>query len=69
MWDMILTAIALVLVLEGIMPFVSPNSYRKMMIHILTCNNRTLRAIGLIAMLIGALLMYLIHSGILAGYI
>ena len=69
MWDMILTAFALLLVIEGIMPFLSPNSYRKMMIHILTCNNKILRSIGLIAMLIGALLMYLIHSGILSGYI
>jgi len=65
MWEIILTAIALVLIIEGFTPFISPKSYRKMMEAMSKCSDRALRIIGFIAMLIGVIVMYLIHSGIL----
>ena len=63
----VLTAIALLLVFEGIIPFLSPHTCRKMMEAMLKCNNRTLRIMGFLAMLAGVVLMYLVHSGILMG--
>ncbi len=65
MWQTILTAIALVLIIEGIMPFISPHHCRKMMVAMTRCSDRALRIMGLIAMLVGVVLMYLVHSGIL----
>lgn len=65
MWDELLTAIALILVIEGIFPFLSPSNMRKMLIRIAQQNDKTLRVIGLVSMICGALIMYVIHSGIL----
>lgn len=65
MWQILLTAIALVLIIEGIIPFLSPHYCRSMMEAMIRCNDRALRIMGLIAMLIGVVLMYLVHSGII----
>jgi uncharacterized protein len=64
MWPYILTAIALVLVFEGLMPFLSPYHWRSAMIRMARLNDRVLRTFGFIAMVIGAVLMYCVHSGI-----
>lgn len=55
----LLTAIALVLVIEGIFPFLSPNLLRRMMFQVVQQNNRTLRITGLVTMLAGVILLYL----------
>ena len=64
MWEILLTAIALVLIIEGMTPFLSPKNCRKMMEAMAKCSDRTLRIMGFVAMLIGVILMYLVHSGI-----
>ncbi|HET8700612.1 MAG TPA: DUF2065 domain-containing protein [Nitrococcus sp.] len=55
----LLTAIALVLVIEGIFPFLSPNLLRRMIFQVVQQNNRTLRIMGLVTMLSGVILLYL----------
>lgn len=60
-WDELLTAIALVLVLEGIMPFISPRSWRQTMLQASQLPDRTLRVIGLGSMLFGVVLLYLLR--------
>ena len=57
----LLTAIALVLVIEGIFPFLSPNLLRRMMFQVVQQNNRTLRITGLVTMLAGVILLYLVR--------
>lgn len=57
----LLTAIALVLVIEGIFPFISPNLLRRMMFQAVQQNNRTLRIAGLVTMLAGVILLYLVR--------
>jgi uncharacterized protein YjeT (DUF2065 family) len=64
-WEIFLTAVALVLVLEGIMPFAAPTMWRRMMVSIATQSDRAIRIVGFISLIAGALLMYLVHSGIL----
>lgn len=61
MWDEILRALALVLVLEGILPFISPNNWRQTMLQAAQLPNRVLRIIGLASMLLGVLLLYLLN--------
>ena len=58
----LLAACALVLVLEGILPFASPKTVRKMWANIATMPDRTLRIIGLVSMLIGVLLLTIIRQ-------
>ena len=59
MWDDFVRAMALVLVIEGMMPFLSPDGWRQAMVQAGRMTNRTLRIIGLASMLAGVLLLYL----------
>jgi len=61
MWTEILTALALVLVLEGIMPFLNPAAMRRMIILVAQMDDSTLRVVGLTSMIAGVLLLYLVH--------
>jgi hypothetical protein len=56
----LLLALALVLVFEGLMPFISPKSWRNLFAQILTLQDGQIRFFGLIAILLGvALLVFL----------
>lgn len=61
----LLTAIGLVLVLEGILPFLNPQSWRKMILLFASKPDTLLRRLGLIAMILGLLLIYLVHHFII----
>lgn len=53
MWSIVITAIGLLCVFEGILPFLSPDFWRRMMQHMFIQSDRALRIIGLMSMLIG----------------
>lgn len=61
MWSDLLAAIALVLVIEGIMPFINPGGLRKALLMISQMNDNTLRFTGLTSMILGILLLNLIR--------
>ena len=61
-WTEILTACALLLVLEGILPFVGPNRYKQMVAQIVRLSDNQLRAAGLTAMVAGLLLLFFVRS-------
>jgi len=56
------SALALVLVIEGLLPALSPASYRKAVMAMLGMNERSLRIAGLASMIGGAVLLYLIKN-------
>lgn len=58
MWSDLIAAIALLLILEGIMPFVSPDRLKRTLLEVARLDNRTLRIIGLISMSIGLAVLY-----------
>lgn len=53
-----LSAVGLMLVLEGVMPFLSPRGFRRMLSGVARADDRMLRAVGLLSMLAGALLVF-----------
>jgi uncharacterized protein YjeT (DUF2065 family) len=57
-WHQLLVAVALVLVLEGVMPFLSPKSWREMLIKIQAMPDHNIRISALICMLLGVALLY-----------
>lgn len=61
MWQDLLTAIALVLIIEGLMPFLSPAGFRRTMEQVSRIPDRTLRTIGLLSMGVGVGLLYLVR--------
>ncbi len=61
MWHDLWVAMALMLVVEGVWPFLSPDSMRRMLLIMAQQNDRSLRISGLISMLLGVLLLYLVN--------
>ncbi len=61
MWHDLWVAMALLLVLEGILPFLSPDAMRRMLIMVVQQDNRSLRISGLISMVCGVLLLYFVN--------
>lgn len=57
-----LSALALVLVLEGIMPFACPDCWKKFLFKIMEQNEKVLRISGFISMLAGVILLTVIHQ-------
>jgi hypothetical protein len=61
MWTDLGAALALMLVLEGILPFLSPDSVRRLLAAMSEVDNRSLRISGLVSMLAGVGLLYLVR--------
>ncbi len=61
-WGDLGAAIALLLVLEGILPFLSPAGFRQALQHALETPDRTLRIFGLTSMTAGLVLLYWVRS-------
>jgi len=61
MWQEIVTAIALVLIIEGMIPFVNPSRFRNFVERMSQLKDSNLRFIGLISMLIGLLLLFFVR--------
>jgi uncharacterized protein YjeT (DUF2065 family) len=61
MWHDLWVAMALMLVVEGIWPFLSPNGMRRMLLMAAQQENHALRVGGLISMLGGVVLLYLVN--------
>ncbi len=57
--DDFIAAIALVLVFEGIMPFISPHGWRSAMEQAGRLPDKTLRIIGFCSMLAGVLILFM----------
>lgn len=62
MWEMLLSALALMLVLEGLLPFLSPQRWRKVFERATRLSDGQLRFLGLSSMLGGVLLLLLLAS-------
>nr|WP_315491278.1 DUF2065 domain-containing protein [uncultured Rhodoferax sp.] len=60
--DTIWMAIALVLVIEGLYPFVSPEGWRKMFAQLLSLTDGQIRFFGMCSILGGLLLIWLTGS-------
>ena len=58
-WDSFWNAIGLMIVLEGIMPFLNPAMFRSAMLRMAEMDDRALRLMGFFSMMLGALLFHL----------
>ena len=62
MWQELLTAFCLMLILEGILPFLYPNRWKNVVLKLAETDSRTMRLMGLISMLIGLAALYLVRG-------
>lgn len=63
MWHDIAVAMALLLVVEGILPFANPTMLRRALDVMRHMSDNELRVAGLVSMLLGLLLLYLVKTG------
>ena len=61
-WQLLLTAFALVLILEGLLPFAGPGRYRKLVDELARLSDNQLRTTGFVLMLAGLLLLYFVRA-------
>ncbi len=61
MWHDVSVALALLLVLEGILPFLSPRGMRRMMLTLAQQDDHAIRVSGLISMIAGVVLLYFVN--------
>ena len=61
MSDTLLTAFALMLVIEGVLPFLVPNVWRDAFRRLTDLSDGQIRFIGLTSMLTGLLLLYIVR--------
>ncbi|MEC8996454.1 MAG: DUF2065 family protein [Pseudomonadota bacterium] len=57
---MLLLTLSIILILEGIIPFISPERFRKLLVFINECSNNTLRTLGLISIILGLILYWIV---------
>jgi hypothetical protein len=60
-WQVLAAAVALVFIIEGMFPFISPNRWRNLLAAVNDMDDRVIRNVGLGSMLFGILLLYLVH--------
>lgn len=57
MWHELLIAFSLVLIIEGLMPFISPVQWRTVVLTVARSSDKQIRIVGLVSMLAGVALL------------
>lgn len=61
LWHELIVAVALVFIIEGVMPFISPGRWRRMVETLAHYSDGSMRTVGLISMVFGVGLLYLVN--------
>lgn len=61
MWRDLGVAVALMLVVEGVLPFLNPAGLRRMLLALQELTDGQLRVAGLVSMLCGLVLLYFVN--------
>ena len=61
MWNELAVALCLVLIIEGVIPFLAPGRWRKLAVTMADVDDRVVRGLGLASMLAGTCLLYLVR--------
>ncbi|MFT6221534.1 MAG: hypothetical protein ACJA0C_000938 [Candidatus Endobugula sp.] len=60
MWEALLQAICLLLIIEGVIPFLYPAKWRRLVAQLALISDHQLRVMGLFSMLLGLSILYLL---------
>lgn len=61
MWHELVGALGLLLVLEGLLPFLNPAAWRRAMLQVVRLSDGNLRTVGLASMLLGVAALYFLR--------
>ena len=57
-----MAALAIVCIIEGVMPFLNPAGMKRLLNRMAAMEEREMRIIGLVSMLVGLAILYLVRS-------
>ena len=60
-WRDLFVALALLLVIEGIFPFLNPAAMRRLLLTMTQMDDKTLRFSGLTSMVAGVIILYIVN--------
>jgi hypothetical protein len=60
-WSDLFAALALVMIIEGLLPFANPGAMRRAMLMLAGLDEGRLRTAGLVSMIAGLLLLYFVR--------
>ena len=61
-WTDLLAALAIVCIIEGVMPFINPSATRRVLAKMASLEEREMRIAGLLSMLAGLAILYMVRS-------
>lgn len=61
-WTDLFAALALVLVIEGLLPFINPAGYKNTMMQMASFPEKTIRMIGLGSMVAGVVFLFMVRG-------
>jgi uncharacterized protein YjeT (DUF2065 family) len=61
-WSELLAALAIVCIIEGVMPFIHPAAMKRLLARLAVMGERELRLAGFFSILTGLLILFLVHS-------
>ncbi len=61
-WSDLLAAVGLLLVLEGLLPFLNPDGTRRVFARLALITSTELRIAGLVSMVLGMLVLFFVRS-------
>ncbi|ANB02507.1 DUF2065 domain-containing protein [Ectothiorhodospira sp. BSL-9] len=62
MWSDLLAALALLMVIEGLLPFINPAGLRRTLLQVAQLPDSVLRGVGLASLILGALLLWWVRG-------
>ncbi len=62
MWQELLSAFCLMLILEGMMPFLYPQRWKQVVSKLASMDNSSMRLAGFLSMLVGLTVLYLVRQ-------
>ena len=61
-WTDLLAALAIVCVIEGVMPFLNPSGAKRLFAKIAAIEEREMRIVGFVLMLVGVAVLFMVRS-------
>jgi len=61
-WTDLFAALAIVCIIEGIMPFINPSAMKRLLARMASMEEREMRIAGLVSMLAGLAILYVVRS-------
>jgi uncharacterized protein YjeT (DUF2065 family) len=61
-WTDLFAALAIVCIIEGVMPFINPSATKRLLARMASMQEREMRIAGLVSMLAGLAILYLVRS-------